>query len=212
MTDEAGLAHGTALVVFALMAGACSSGSASAQDTPDGGGPAAMNIGGGTLDCAWLEGSNCWKTTIAAAKNCLPAGEQGTLSADGLTCTFTSGKTVAFLEPLVFPIPRGKEWQLTVKKAGEVCLRLEHPAQGFMVTSATGVVTERLGSAGITVSCPDGHAYASTNANGLLMCGEEAGGSGGLPGIAVVSSSNSASLSLLGTEGGSLVVFSCKQP
>ncbi len=50
---------------------------------------------GGTLDCAWLAGDNCWKTTASAALSCLPpADATGTLSADNATCTYATGQVV----------------------------------------------------------------------------------------------------------------------
>ena len=59
---------------------------------------AARNDGGndavGTvaIDCDWLTGDNCWKTTGSQAIACLPSpAETGTLSADNTSCTYASG-------------------------------------------------------------------------------------------------------------------------
>src|SRR5262249_44493283 len=78
----------------------------------------------GTLDCAWLAGDNCWKTTASAATSCLPPpSETGTFSADKSTCTYASGPVVTFTPPLVLPIPNsGATWNFTVANGTAPCL------------------------------------------------------------------------------------------
>ena len=64
------------------------------------------NTPSASLDCAWLAGNNCWKSTLAQAESCLPPkSESGTLSADMKSCTYASGAVVTFDSALVLPVP-----------------------------------------------------------------------------------------------------------
>jgi hypothetical protein len=172
--------------------------------------------GGAALDCAWLQGENCWKATATAAVSCLPPrGESGVLSADNSTCTYASGAVVAFTPPLVLPIPTGPIWNFTVSMGGQPCLHYEDAqASGIKLTVAGQTVTEGVsGGVGLRVTCPDGTSYANANAFELLSCQGDGGATfGGLPGDAYSSTSTSVSLSLLSTStmsSSALPVFDC---
>ena len=71
-----------------------------------------------SLDCAWLAGNNCWKSTISDAQSCLPPkDETGILSADMKSCTYASGAVVTFDQALVLPVPDEPMWNFTVTSA-----------------------------------------------------------------------------------------------
>jgi hypothetical protein len=79
--------------------------------------------------CDFLSnGDNCWKTTIKAIDDCLGAGDAGgesstgTLSADKLTCTYASGKTVIFdaVVDTSVPIDQRKR-SFTLKNGAKTC-------------------------------------------------------------------------------------------
>jgi hypothetical protein len=176
----------------------------------------AAGCGGGSagpLDCAWLVGDNCWKQTAAAAVPCLPpTAETGVLGADDKTCTYASGATVVFAAPLTLPVPRELEgnqppaWNFTVSNGGATCLHFESSASSLKLTVGGQTVTERRsGVMGLAVTCPDGTAYASSDAFTLIGCGD-----GFPPGLTYSSSATSVSFGLIGTED-SFPVFSCRK-
>lgn len=168
----------------------------------------------GTLDCAWLAGDNCWKTTADDAVACLPpTTEIGVLSADNKTCTYTSGAQVTFTPALVLPAPLSPAWNFTITKGGADCLHFENPNDGFKLVVRGHTVTEaRSGPAGIAVTCPDGTTYTTTNALALFNCGADGGLSiAGFPGDTSFSTSTSVSVGLLGTTNDSLPLFDCQR-
>lgn len=174
--------------------------------------------GGGssaTLDCAWLAGDNCWKTTADEALTCLPpATETGVLSADNKTCTYASGAQVTFTPALVLPVPLSDApWNVTITKGGVDCLHFENPNGGFKLVVSGHTVTEgRSGATGLAVTCPDGTKYTNANALDLLNCGADGGLSiAGFPGNTWSSTSTSVSLGLIGTTNDSLPLFDCQR-
>ena len=137
-----------------------------------------------TLDCAWLAGDNCWRTTANAAASCLPpASESGVLSPDGRTCTYASGAVIVFNTPLVLPTPDNPTWDFTIKNGGQDCLHFEDDNHSFKLTVSGQTVTESVSSAaGISISCPDGRTYSNSNAIELISCNPDATVFGNLPG------------------------------
>ena len=175
----------------------------------------------GTLDCAWLAGDNCWKTTASAAESCLPSSsETGTFSADKSTCTYASGVVVTFTPPLALPVPNtGATWNFSVAKGGAACLAYKEDAGKAMTLTVMGqTFTESPSGAGINVRCPDGTSVGTSNALGLLSC--PGGSFGGLPGIFWAGTSTNLSVGLINTSsdadagafGESLPVFDCSAP
>lgn len=168
----------------------------------------ACGAGTGSLDCAFLQGKNCWKSILAAATACLPdAGRVGAFAADRTSCAYPDGAQVVFTDPIPAPPPSNQRWNFTMLAGGGGCIKVEQPADGnYRVTTQAGSVV--LGPAGgdELVICPDGREYQG-DSNSLSAC---PGGPGAVPAAAVSSSGSSVSLSLLGAEGGPLHVFSCR--
>lgn len=196
---------GVALPAGAVVAALAACGSSGSSN---GGG------GAGGLDCAWLAGDNCWKTTVAAAGSCLPPSSAvGTLSADGKTCSFTTGQTVTFDSPLTLPLgTQGVTFNFSVTANGSPCLTFKNPdATSFHLTTSAGTVSA--GASGLsteTVTCPDGMHVSNSDALSLFSC--DAGSFGGLPGDTYSSSDTSVGFGILGTSGpGSVQVFQCQK-
>jgi hypothetical protein len=166
-----------------------------------------------SLDCAWLAGNNCWRSTLSQAASCLPPqGETGTFSADMTTCTYASGAVVTFDTALALPLPDDPVWGFTVTSGGQQCLRFHDAADGFTLTVDDQTVVEAAEGLTLVVSCPDHTTFASSNALDLLSCPAD-GGIGGLPGKAWSDTPTSVSFSLIG--GGasaSADIFSCRMP
>jgi hypothetical protein len=169
------------------------------------------------LDCAYLEGDNCWKTVASAAMSCLPgSSEIGTLSADAATCTYASGDVVTFTPPLVLPRPVASfASNFTVTTAsGAACLSFREDTNGDRMTltvQGQTVNVMALGGAGLALSCPDGASYS--NAAGLTSC-PDASLFPLLPAATGSSSSSIVDFSLSGTSApyGSELIFHCQRP
>jgi len=196
--------HLCGAVLFCVVGGlACSSGS-----------------GGKSLDCAYLAGDNCWKTTAALATSCLPpSSEIGTLSADGKTCTYASGAVVTFASPLALPLPVDgtQSWNFTVTGAdGQPCLAYRDDQKAGLTLTTQGQTVKETEPGGLSIAmvCPDGTTYSNSNAFTLFSC-PDAGLFGGLPGDAWSSTDTRVNLGLLATSTGSdesLPVFDCQKP
>jgi hypothetical protein len=160
-----------------------------------------------SLNCAWLHGDNCWKSTVVESASCVPPStETGTLSADGTTCTYAGGQVVTFNKPLVLPLPTGTDvdWDFSVSSAGQQCLHFSSTGGSQLLTVGMDTVSEQpSGGLGLAVSCPDGSHVSTANGLSILACGL-----GDLPGYSWSSSDTSASLSLIGGASGQ-PIFSC---
>ncbi len=170
------------------------------------------NAGGAdSLDCTLIgKADNCYKTTVAPATSCLPdPALAGVLSSDLATCTYGSGFVVTFNPPLVLPVTTDTLINFEVAQQGQSCLKYEEPNQdGFRVTTSAGTFTETLSGAALTMTCPNGASYSSSNPLALLGC--DGGLGAGLPGKMFSGGANSFTFSLLGTTTGSTKIFDCQ--
>lgn len=172
--------------------------------------------GGASLDCAWLDSDNCWKTTASAATGCLPpSGERGVLNADNSKCSYASGAVVTFASPLVLPVPDRPTWDFTISNGEQTCLQYQETGAGFKLTVGGQTVKEgSSGPLGLQIECPGGATYSDSNAFELFSCGADGGSLfGGLPGNTYFDSTTSLSFGLLGTSAmsGELELFNCSK-
>lgn len=180
------------------------------------GGHDAVGVVRGALDCAWLaSNNNCWRSTLVVVASCAPPStEVGTLSPDGRTCTFMTGHTLRFDEPLTLPLPpAGSRFNFTLAVGGRTCLTFRQPdAQTYGATTSAGTVnTASDGSDyGAEVICPGGARYTTSDARSLLTCGD-AGTSSGPIGFSYTQEPIAAvTFELLGVSGtGPVRVFRC---
>lgn len=172
------------------------------------------NSSSASLDCAWLAGNNCWKSTLSQAESCLPPkSETGTLSADMKTCTYVSGAVVTFDSALVLPAPDDLIWSFTVTSGGQPCLRYQDTSgSAFSLTINGQTFTESAEGLALAVTCPDHTTFSSSNPLELFSCPADGGAFGGLPGKAWFDTSTSISFSFIGTALGSATIFSCRTP
>ena len=169
-------------------------------------------LSGDPLTCDWLASNNCWKTTVAAAQSCVPpASETGVLNADGTSCAYASGSSVAFHEPVIVPsdIDDPLNWDFTQSQAGVDCVSLEDYEDGSSLTLTVQGMTyrEKYEGFGMQVTCPDGSKFATDDVFDLLECDNffQDG-----PGWASGSSDVSVSLTLSNGADG-VQVFSCSR-
>jgi hypothetical protein len=168
---------------------------------------------GGSLDCAWLaSSSNCWKSTGAAASNCLPASsDTGKLSTDLKSCTFTTGQAVTFDPALTLPLPQQPNFNFTVTSGGNACFSFTQPDQhDFSETTTAGTASVSASGAAEVLTCPDGSSVSGSAQQVLQDLSCDGGALGGVPGTLWTSSNTSVTFTLLGAgTGGDLPVFSC---
>jgi len=165
------------------------------------------------LDCEYLAGDNCYKTTASAAASCLPADtDTGVLAADNSTCTYASGHVVTFNPALTLPLPSMFDsWNFTITDgSGAPCLHYEDSGDGFDLTVGNDTVSETLvGNAGLEISCPDGTTFSNSNALELLSC--PGSNFGNLPGNTTSSGTTSVHFALLNTGADTLTLFDCSR-
>jgi hypothetical protein len=168
----------------------------------------ACGAGTASLDCAFLQQQNCWKTTLAAAAACVPdAGEMGAFAGDRTSCTYPSGAQVVFTDPIPAAPPTNQRWNFTMLAAGAGCIKVEQPADGnYRVTTQAGVVLLGPSGGDEAVVCPDGTVYEG-DSNTLSAC---PGAPDLVPAAAASSNGGAVSLTLLGAQGGPLHVFNCR--
>jgi hypothetical protein len=169
----------------------------------------------GSLDCAWLAGNNCWKSTLSQAESCLPpTSESGTFSADMKSCTYASGAVVTFDPALVLPVPDDPIWSFTVTSGGQPCLRFQDTSDSsFTLIVGNGTFTESAAGFALVVTCPDQTTFSSSNPLDLLSCPSDGGSLfGGLPGKAWSDTPTRVVFSLIGAAKGSVGIFNCRTP
>ena len=168
------------------------------------------SLAGAPLDCAWLDGNNCWKTTVAAATSCVPdTSTRGTLSADGKTCTYASGTTIDFATPVVLPLdPENQpDWNFTVTTGGQQCMSYESTESSGLTLTVEGMsVSEKDQGFGLQITCPDGSQYAASNGLDLFSCLLQDG-----PGTIDSWSDTSVTLGLLDGSSTPPQVFDCER-
>jgi len=187
-----------AVASIAVGAFACGNGNSSAS-------------GGNALTCSWLDGSNCFKTTIAAAMSCLPAPDaQGTLSADGKTCSYSDGHLVTFDQPVTLPPTDAELGNFTITDDGVACFGWAEPSTGnFTVKTSAGTFSQTTTGAVISMVCPDGTTWSTSGPSADLALISCDGGANENPGLGSLSSASSVSVLLDGTGSGELALFNC---
>ena len=182
---------------------ACSS-TSSGSTGPDGGGTVRP------LSCELFTGNNCYATTVASAKPCLPpASARGTFNADLSVCTYANGATVTFPKGQAFP-PSTGDFVFTVARGRSTCLSFKQSGGSTTITVPSGTVVENDVNYGFT--CPDGTQYSETLGNAALAC--DAGGSLPSPTL-LVSPGVELDVSLANLDpnapGHDLVIFQCSK-
>jgi hypothetical protein len=177
---------------------------------------------GGTLDCSWAKSDNCWKSTVATAKGCLPPSTQGAprgkLSADLTTCTYATGQTIAFARPVKVLAPmRLVLPNFALTSGGALCLQYEGSgSSSSVVTTPSGAYAASQDSGGknVTLTCPDGAKWSGTTSS-LDLCDNEAPAISVLPSGSVSDAgvfTGSVAVDFGGTSDGTTRVFDCETP
>jgi hypothetical protein len=123
----------------------------------------------GTLDCNWLTGPNCYKSTFSPALGCLPDPKAtGTLSADGMTCTYAGGQVITFDSPVTLPLPSTTLLGFTLSSGGTQCLKINQTStDSFTLTTSQGTFVWTASGGAISATCPDGSSYAASGSSAL---------------------------------------------
>lgn len=217
MTPDVGLrerraAHGVVSllslgIVHGLSAQACSSSTAVPDDT-----------------CAFAaDSNNCYRKLLAAVGECLTdaSGDggpaTGTLSADGMSCTYASGRTVSFVGD-VRRYGSSKDpievMDVTVAIGGKTCVHYIDTSNTLTVTEPDGGVLKVVaGGAGEIITCPDGsqHGINAQKVPGTCV-DATAILSGVLPGAVRGGGGSAGSVVTGGLIGLTPDAYSCKSP
>ena len=170
-----------------------------------------------TLDCSWLTGPNCYKSTFSPALGCLPDPKaRGTLSADGKTCTYATGQVIAFASPIMVPLPSMTPLNFTLTAGGVQCLKVnESGPNTFTITTSVGTFAWAASASdgSLSATCPDGTMYAApeTIAIKAEACASKTTGG---PSTSVGGTSTDLSFYLGGTGSGAatyLQIFDCEK-
>jgi hypothetical protein len=190
-------------IVLGLVTPACSSSDAAPDDT-----------------CGFIaDPNNCYRKLLAAVDDCLTddGGDggltQGTLSADGTSCSYASGRMVTFVGDARQYSASKSAIDVTVTLGGKTCVHyVSTPQSALTVTQPDGgILRVAVSGTGETITCPDGSRHGIDVQKLFGGCGD-AGGSlfgGGLPGNATSGSATSVSGSLAGMKH---EAYSCKAP
>jgi hypothetical protein len=168
----------------------------------------------GTLDCNWLTGPNCYKSTLSPALGCLPDSKAtGKLSADGKTCNYASGQVITFDSPVTLPLPSGALVSFTLTTGGGTqCLKVNQSStDSFTVTTSAGRFVWTAGGGTASALCPDGSSYAASGAS-LLQAEVCASKTTGTPAPSVGTGTGLVEFSFDGTGAASsqlLSIFNC---
>ena len=111
----------------------------------------------GPVDCAWLQGQNCWKSVVAAVVACRPpAGAQGAFSADRKSCAYASGPIASFPAPVANPPEPPYNFSIGT------CVTVANPdSTTVQVSSSAGVARIRYLAQSREVTCPDGSVHTA---------------------------------------------------
>ncbi|MGO9836656.1 MAG: hypothetical protein ACLP1X_20870, partial [Polyangiaceae bacterium] len=197
---------------------------ASVEDSAQGGPSASEGDSdeAGIFNCAWINGPNCWKTAVASATGCLPSAlAKGTLSADGMTCTYPSGTIITFSSPVVPGPSLMSPTNFVVITNGVQCLRYTTGADSDTVTLPAGPVTfSGQADGGVRVvaslTCPDGTTYSGPAAP-LASCQDsfpylDLGEGFSRIGDAGYTGTAYSYLNGAGGDAGEITVFTCASP
>jgi hypothetical protein len=137
--------------------------------------------GGGTLDCAFFAGSNCFTAFVDSLATCLGSsgGDPGIMDMDGRTCTYSSGRVVTFNTAIGTTIESGTngaaDVHFTVSKDGKTCL--DHTEKkgdlGFKSVGPSGTFQLSYEGSTATVTCPDGTKKSGDIAKLRATCGAD---------------------------------------
>jgi hypothetical protein len=171
--------------------------------------------------CSFLaDRNNCYVSLLAAVDDCLTDANgdgggvsvSGTLSADGASCTYASGRAVSFVGDARQYDASKTAQDVTVKLGGKTCLHyVSAPKASLTITQPDGrTLRVAVTGAGETITCPDGSQHGIDGLKLFGGCGD-AGSifSGGLPGTTTSSGGTSVSGGLVGMRH---QAYSCSSP
>jgi hypothetical protein len=171
--------------------------------------------------CGFIDDpNNCYRTLLAAVSDCLSddtadggvGAASGSLSADGMSCTYASGRTVTFGGDVRQFDASKTPLDVTVALGGKTCVHyVSQPKSSLTITQPDGrVLSVAVAGLGETITCPDGSQHGIDAQKLFGGCGD-AGGifSGGLPGTITGGGGSSVSGSLVGL---TKQAYSCKTP
>jgi len=170
-----------------------------------GGGDDDEIVADGPLDCEWFaDEGNCWAETTANANDaCQPPDEDGVLTSDHGSCSFSDGTVITFAQPLDLEGDGPDDWDFTVASPSGSSCRFVSDDDGVALTVDGDTAAQTLDGTDAYMECPDGSIYGPASAFALLECDWST-----LPGHSWSNGPTSVSFSLLGEP---TLSFSCSE-
>ena len=109
------------------------------------------------LSCETLTGDNCWKAAADSIVACAPTGE-GTISEDGMRCTFPNGASLRFASSILTMGGYTFVEHTLIGADGEECLAYKGVAWGDAALRSPGstVLYDSLSASSVRIVCSDG--------------------------------------------------------
>lgn len=162
---------------------------------------------GGMAACDWFRSNNCWKQSVNAAASCgHDYGVEGTLAADGMSCTYPDGTEVLFAESALDATGDNYLWDFEVTQNGQFCMSYtEHGDGASELVTSLGTYSDGFEETAFVMNCPDGGRYVVHDTSAIMnQCADDVGGYSMGAGI------TGAYFTLNGGSGISVDVFNCR--
>ena len=169
-----------------------------------------QSLPGTEVGCGWFEVDNCYRASLEATRDCLPPSEsEGTLAADGKSCSYESGHRIIFTDPVELSAAgmSGKIWDFSLEWEGDFCMAFRLPDENTLVLeSSLGSFRVEGSRAGLAMACPAGDLYKVSERDLLLNCDDP---EKILPSFTEFWDESGVGFRLSGTGGSPLLIFNC---
>ena len=157
--------------------------------------------------CDWFRSNNCWKQSVNAAATCgHDYAVEGTLSADGMSCTYPDGTEVLFAQSALDATGDNYLWDFEITVNGQFCMSYtEHGDGASELVTSLGTYSDGFQGTAFVIDCPDGDQFTVQDTSAIMnQCGEDVGG------YSMGAGSTGAYFTLNGGSGISVDVFNCR--
>jgi hypothetical protein len=131
---------------------------------------------GTRIDCAWLQGNNCWKDTVEAAHACTNAAETGTFDVARTACVYPDSTEIRFdpSAPVSTCVTFAGDCDFTITSPDQTtCARVKATVtRSLTVTTSLGTFAGGFVGSTAVLTCADGSRFHMPEAE-LRSCPTE---------------------------------------